>query len=105
MNIEEMINRHIPPLPWDEGEKIPWHEAEFSQRMLKEHLSQRHDAASRRLSLIEQHIAWIERTFLHKKPSRVLDLGCGPGLYLTRLAQRGYDCVGIDFAPASLSVR
>ena len=33
---------------------------------------------------------------------RVLDLGCGPGLYAQRLARKGCECVGVDFSPASI---
>jgi SAM-dependent methyltransferase len=39
---------------------------------------------------------------LSKPGARVLDLGCGPGLYTQRLAEQGYDCFGIDLGPASL---
>ena len=39
---------------------------------------------------------------LNNRSSRVLDLGCGPGLYTSRLARRGHTCVGIDFSPASI---
>jgi ubiquinone/menaquinone biosynthesis C-methylase UbiE len=70
--------------------------------MLKEHLSQDHDAASRRLETVEAHASWIHETVLRKQPSRVLDLGCGPGLYATRLARLGHDVTGIDYSPASI---
>jgi len=71
--------------------------------MLSEHLSQAHDAASRRTTLIDSQVEWIDRELLGGKPSRVLDLGCGPGLYLVRLAQRGHVARGIDFSPASVA--
>ena len=32
----------------------------------------------------------------------VLELACGPGLYTSRLAKFGCECVGIDFAPAAV---
>lgn len=103
MNLTDIINRNIPPLPWVEGEKIPWDEAEFSQRMLQEHLSQAHNAASRRTELIEQHINWLHTEILAGEATRILDLGCGPGLYTNRLAQLGHQCVGIDYGPVSIS--
>lgn len=92
-----------PPEPWSPGSKLPWHEPDFSARMLREHLSQRHDRASRRLERIDRHVGWIHETVLRGRPGRVLDLGCGPGLYTSRLARRGHTCVGIDFAPASVA--
>jgi SAM-dependent methyltransferase len=71
--------------------------------MLKEHLSQAHDAASRRFEIIDRHVVWIHDQVLKGKPARILDLGCGPGLYTYRLAGLGHSCVGIDFSPASIA--
>jgi SAM-dependent methyltransferase len=102
MNLSDIIHRVSPPEPWVEGDKIPWHDPDFSRRMLREHLSQAHDAASRRSTIIDEHVDWIQRVVLNNQVSRVLDLGCGPGLYSSRLAQRGHTCVGIDFSPASI---
>lgn len=102
MNLFQIIHRTTTPIPWTEGEKIPWDEPEFSQRMLKEHLSQAHDAASRRFGTINRHVAWINDTLLKKSPAKVLDLGCGPGFYTSRLAKMGHTCTGIDFSPASI---
>jgi SAM-dependent methyltransferase len=103
MNFIEFIQRQPTPSPWSEGEKIPWNEPGFSQRMLQEHLSQEHDAASRRFEIIDTHVAWIHETLLGGQPAKILDLGCGPGLYSSRLARLGHSCVGIDFSPASIA--
>ncbi len=97
-----IINRKLPPVPWEEGDCIPWSDPAFSERMLKEHLRQDHDAASRRAEKIDQHVAWIHGHLLGGRPTKVLDLTCGPGLYTTRLARLGHECVGIDYAPAAI---
>jgi len=102
MHIIDIINRKRIPIPWDEGDNIPWNDAHISWRMLGEHLSQAHDSASRRVDTIEQHIQWIHETILQGKTSRILDLACGPGLYTTRLALQDHKCVGIDYSPASI---
>jgi SAM-dependent methyltransferase len=102
MNLLDLIYRDMAPAPWAEGEKIPWNDPGFSQRMLKEHLSQKHDAASRRTKKIEKQVEWIHSVVLDGKPSRILDLGCGPGLYTARLSGLGHACHGIDFSPASI---
>ncbi len=96
------VLRRTPPKPWADCDKIPWHEPGFSARMLQEHLSQSHDAASRRFDLIDRHVAWIHTELLGGGHARVLDLGCGPGLYATRLAALGHTVRGIDFSPASI---
>ena len=103
VHLKPLLNRSVPPEPWAEGEKIPWHDAAFSKRMLHEHLSQEHDAASRRAGTIDAHVKWIHRALLHKNRAKILDLGCGPGLYTQRLAALGHHCVGIDYAPASIA--
>jgi SAM-dependent methyltransferase len=98
----DLVRRDMNPEPWAEGEKIPWHDPDFSRRMLKEHLSQKHDAASRRTPTIKKHVDWIHKHVLDGKPSCILDLGCGPGFYTSRLAALGHACHGIDFSPASI---
>ncbi len=90
-------------MPWQDGENIPWHEPGFSERMLKEHLTQDHDLASRRSETIDAQVEWVDRHLLKGRAGKVLDLGCGPGLYASRLAQRGHECVGIDYSPASIA--
>jgi SAM-dependent methyltransferase len=102
LDIHQIINRNMDPSPLVEHGKIPWDDPDFSRRMLREHLSQRYDAASRRTSLIKKHVEWIHHTVLAGKPSRILDLGCGPGLYTSRMAAFGHDCEGIDYSPASI---
>lgn len=103
MRLGDIVGRDGVPAPWSEGDNIPWHEPGFSARMLKEHLSQSHDRASRRSETVARHVEWIAREVLGPAPARVLDLGCGPGLYLQALAARGYECRGIDFSPASVA--
>lgn len=101
MNIKQLITRVETPEPWSEGEKIPWNEPEFSERMLKYHLAQEHDLASRRFEIIDRHVDWIHNK-LSGKPSKILDLACGPGLYSNRLTKQGHSCRAIDFGPASI---
>ncbi|MCP4675245.1 MAG: class I SAM-dependent methyltransferase [Deltaproteobacteria bacterium] len=101
-HLDMITKRMIPPVPWDEGDNIPWNEPGFSERMLKEHLSQDHDLASRKTERIEHHVRWIFEEILGSRPGRVLDLACGPGLYASALAELGCECMGVDFSPASI---
>ena len=91
----------MPLVPSDE--RLPWGESGFSKRMLAEHLSQEHDLASRRLATVDEHVRWLHDGVLKRQPGRVLDLGCGPGLYTERLAGFGHSCTGIDIAPAAIA--
>ena len=103
MNFLDIVNRTAMPEPWSEGDNIPWNDPGFSERMLKEHLTQDHDAASRRFEKIDRHVAWIHQHVLLGQPTNILDLGCGPGLYASRLAKLGHICTGIDYSPASIA--
>ncbi len=102
MNLLDIIRRNQNLLPWEEGEKVAWDDPAFSERILKEHLSQEHDEASRRIELIDAHIEWIHNTLLKGNSAQILDLCCGPGLYTSRLTKLGHRCAGIDFSPAAI---
>ncbi len=95
------LSRRAPPVPWSGVHKIPWHDEAFSRRMLAEHLDQSHDRASRKQAVIEAQVDYLATSVLPEN-ARVLDLGCGPGLYCRELAQRGYRCTGMDYSPASI---
>ena len=101
MNLADLVNRQPAEL-WAPGSKIPWHEADFSRRMLREHLSQDHDRASRRFEIVDRQVGWLHGSVLAGRAGCVLDLGCGPGFYANRLARLGHRCLGFDFSPASV---
>ncbi len=101
-NIKEIISDLHDPIPWDEGDNIPWNEPSFSKRMLNEHLTQTHDLASRRFQIIDQHVNWIHSDLLKGRPCDILDICCGPGFYTERFARLGHKCLGIDYSPASI---
>lgn len=67
MTLHDLILNSEPLTPWAEGKKIPWDDPEFSARMLSEHLSQNHNAASRRTDKIDQHTSWIHHHILHER--------------------------------------
>ena len=102
MKLADILARKSPPGPWSEGDNIPWNEPEFSRRTLREHLTQSHDLASRRREKIDAHVDWIHLEALSGSSTKILDLGCGPGFYVSRLARLGHRCIGIDFSPASV---
>ncbi len=103
MNLTDLIGRALPPTAWDEGDNIPWNDPPFSERMPAEHLRQDSDAASRPFEKIDAQVRWIHEALLAGEHTRVLDLGCGPGLYTDRLARLGHECHGVDFAPAAIA--
>lgn len=97
-----IYNRRQPPVPWQDGDNLPWDDPAFSQRMLAQHLDQSHGAASRRLPEIKAQVE-VMTDWLNLQPGgRLLDVTCGPGLYAAEFARRGVTVTGIDFSPASI---
>jgi ubiquinone/menaquinone biosynthesis C-methylase UbiE len=90
-----------PPL-FAPHDNLFWNDPYISEQMLAAHLDPSTDAASRRPETIDRTVEWIIRQLGLRPGQRVLDLGCGPGLYCERLARRGLEVVGIDFSPRSI---
>jgi SAM-dependent methyltransferase len=66
------------------------------------HLDPNIEAASRRPETIDRSVKWIIETLALKIHDRVLDLGCGPGLYASRFARAGLQVTGVDFSHNSI---
>ncbi len=79
-----------------------WTSPDISEMMLRYHLDGAVDLASRRTEFIEASFAWITGKFDLGPERRVIDLGCGPGLYANRLARTGAQVTGVDFSPRSV---
>ena len=79
-----------------------WDDPHISERMLRAHLDPGRDAASRTHAFIDRSAAWLRAEFGLVPGSRVLDLGCGPGLYAVRLARAGVEVLGVDVSRRSL---
>lgn len=79
-----------------------WTDAHTSRQMLRYHLDEQTDIASRRRDFIDRSAAWIIRRFNIDTNTAVADFGCGPGLYTIRLARTGADVTGIDFSGRSI---
>jgi SAM-dependent methyltransferase len=80
-----------------------WDDPYISQQMLLVHLDPTTDAASRRPVTIDRTVEWLASALPFAPGQRLLDLGCGPGLYCTRLSQRGLAVTGTDFAASSIA--
>lgn len=77
-----------------------WTDPHLARNMLAAHLDPEGDAASRNAATIRRTVEWI---VTETRPrARLLDLGCGPGLYAEQLSARGYTVTGIDINPFSV---
>lgn len=74
-----------------------WTRPHLARQMLQFHLDQSTELASRPLTAINSIIEWLDRK-ISLEGKNLCDLGCGPGLYATRFAERGANVTGVDFS-------
>lgn len=92
----------VKPALYAESDGNIWTDEHISKGMLAAHLNPAWDAASRKITFIEQSAAWIGALVPPHRFRKLLDLGCGPGLYAERFCKLGYEVTGIDFSERSI---
>ena len=95
------INSRPTPFQFYTADEL-WANEHTSKQMLEYHLNEAVDVSSRNKSFIERSVEWIVSHFGVEDKTTIADFGCGPGLYTTRLAERGATVTGIDFSENSL---
>lgn len=102
MNLDLIRQLQQKPEPFTPGEPLFWNDPHISAQMLKWHLNPENDVASRRPETIQRSVDWLVATLGLKAGDSVLDLGCGPGLYAARLAEKGLRVTGVDYSRRSI---
>lgn len=82
--------------------KAFWDDEHISKGMLAAHLDTDNDGASRKLSTIQKSVDWICKQYLNPGYRKLLDLGCGVGIYSELLHDEGFSVTGIDFSKRSI---
>jgi len=103
LDLDTLHELQKKPKPYEPGEKLFWNDPYISAQMLKAHINPNNDAASRRPETIDKIVLWIEKIAGIKPGDSILDLGCGPGLYASRLAKKGLKVTGVDISPNSIN--
>ncbi|MDD3244048.1 MAG: class I SAM-dependent methyltransferase [Eubacteriales bacterium] len=85
---------------WQRSPEPFWDDAHISKGMLEAHLNPTLDAASRSKDTIRRSVDWIASIL--PQTSKILDLGCGPGLYCRQFSDLGFDVTGVDFSQRSI---
>ena len=75
-----------------------WADEHTSAKMLSFHLNEAIDVSSRNAEFINRSVGWIASEFKIGRDTKIVDFGCGPGLYTSRLVKLGADVTGIDFS-------
>ena len=79
-----------------------WQDPYISEHLLYAHLDDETDQGSRKYESIVQAVNWLCGYMSLPKKSKLLDLGCGPGLYSENFFAQGFDVTGIDFSHNSI---
>jgi SAM-dependent methyltransferase len=103
MNLETLKPYLEKPRPFTPGEPLFLDDPHISAQMLKAHLDPNTDQASRHPETIDRSVKWLIETLDLQSGDSILDLGCGPGLYASRLAQRGLKVTGVDYSRRSIA--
>lgn len=101
MNYKIFFHSLTAPALWQRSEAPFWDDEHISQQMLAAHLNPDIDAASRKKTTIINSVKWLSS--LIPENGRILDLGCGPGLYSARLSSLGFDVTGVDYSRRSIA--
>jgi len=102
LNLDQLAELSKKPALFATGEKKFWDDPYISKSMLEAHLDPNRDTASRRPGIIDQTVHYLFESGILKYGMKVLDLGCGPGLYAERLYKAGAEVVGLDISERSI---
>ncbi len=89
-----------PPLYERTNAKF-WNDPHIAGQMLVKHLDSTTDLASRKPEFVDRSVKWILSLPLPQK-ARLLDIGCGPGLYTKQFSEKGLTVTGMDFSESSI---
>jgi SAM-dependent methyltransferase len=102
LDIDLLCQLTAKPTLFASGEPEFWTDPHIARQMLAVHLDPNSDLASRRPEIIQRSVEWMVQALELQAGDRVLDLGCGPGLYAARLASYGLRLTGVDFSQNSI---
>ena len=102
MKVIELLKYTQKPELYEPGNAQMWTDPHISQQLLEVHLSDQTDLASRKTDTIDRTVEWILSN-CNNNGMKILDLGCGPGLYSERFAQKDHSVTGIDFSANSIN--
>lgn len=103
MDFSSLLNQVKSPSLYEKSAHPFWNDAHISKGMLEAHLNPNWDAASRKASFIKDSADWIATILPPTEYPKLLDLGCGPGLYAERFCLAGYTVTGVDLSERSIA--
>ncbi len=101
--IEQIERAARRPQLFEPSQAPFWDDPYIAEQLLATHLDDRTEAASRPATVIAEVVDFLVGRGLAGHGARVLDLGCGPGLYAHRLAAAGCEVTGLDLSAGSIA--
>lgn len=90
------------PSVYQKSESFIWTDEHVGREMLAFHLDPDLDSASLKHSTIKNQTRWIAAQVTNPGGKKLLDIGCGPGLYCEQFHTLGFSVTGLDFNRHSL---
>jgi len=103
INLSVLKNTIQQPYIFEKGTDKFWEDEYVSEQMLNFHLNPDIEAASKTKETIDAETSFIIKSTDMKEGKDVLDLGCGPGLYVKEFAKTGATITGIDISERSIN--
>ncbi|WGD81748.1 class I SAM-dependent methyltransferase [Bacillus subtilis] len=100
--MEKLLEIAKNPEPFEGGTQEIWLDPDRADFVLKSHFDENIPGGSRERSFINETVDFISEIAPVENCKKVIDLGCGPGLYSQMLALKGYNVVGVDFNKKSI---
>ncbi|WP_042348131.1 class I SAM-dependent methyltransferase [Bacillus massiliigorillae] len=100
--INELFKQMRTPEVFKPSEKVFWQDAHIANYLLAAHLDSNFEGASRNPFFIDKSADFITNLVADPQGQKMIDFGCGPGLYCERLYKKGFEVTGVDFSENSI---
>lgn len=102
INMALLSSGILKPALYEKSTDQFWDDDYISEQLLQIHLDPEVESASKSKETIEAETAFIIKSTDMKKGRTILDMGCGPGLYVKEFAKTGAAVTGIDLSRRSI---
>ncbi len=91
------------PELYQSGTSKFWDDEYISKKMLESHLDPEWDAATRSHKFVDKSVNWIVSILPPERYPKLIDLGCGPGIYAEKFYEKSYRVTGVDISERSIN--
>ncbi|MEC3849405.1 class I SAM-dependent methyltransferase [Bacillus velezensis] len=100
--IKKLLELAKNPEPFEEGTQEVWLDPDRAELVLNSHFDENIPGGSKGSSFVDETVDFITKIAPVECNNKIIDLGCGPGLYSQNLALKGYNVTGVDYNKKSI---